>query len=75
MSYGATEDQIKKFTREKQREKAVKVFLKTIQPESDGEPVRADTIYKSPIKGLKCTISLTKMYLPLFTNMSGHGEL
>ena len=26
MSYGATEDQIKKFTREKQREKAVKVF-------------------------------------------------
>jgi hypothetical protein len=53
MSYGATEDQIKKFTREKQREKAVKVFLKTIQPESDGEPVRTDTIYKSPIKGLK----------------------
>jgi hypothetical protein len=51
-SYGASEEQLKKFTREKQREKAVKVFLKIIQPESDGEPVRADTIYKSPMKGL-----------------------
>ena len=31
----------------------IKLFLKIIQPESDGEPLRSDTIYKSPIKGLK----------------------
>ena len=30
MSYGATEEQIKKFTREKQRNHAVKVFLKLL---------------------------------------------
>ena len=52
-SYGASEEQLKLFTREKQREKAVKLFLKIIQPESDDESVRADTIYKSPMKGLR----------------------
>ena len=53
MSYGATEEQIKKFTREKQRNHAVKVFLKTIEPETDDEPVKVDVVYKSPLKGLK----------------------
>ena len=53
MSYGATRDQLKMFTQNSYRAQAVKVFLKTIEPESDNEPVKVDVVYKSPLKGLK----------------------
>ena len=53
MSYGATRDQLKMFTQNSHRAQAVKVFLKTIEPESDDEPVKVDVVYKSPLKGLK----------------------
>ena len=29
------------------------MFLKTIEPETDDEPVKVDVVYKSPLKGLK----------------------
>jgi hypothetical protein len=53
MSYGATRDQLKMFTQNSHRAQAVKVFLKTIEPETDDEPVKVDVVYKSPLKGLK----------------------
>ena len=53
MSYGATRDQLKMFTQNSHRAQAVKVFLKTIEPETDDEAVKVDVVYKSPLKGLK----------------------
>ena len=53
MSYGATRDQLKMFTQNSHRAQAVKVFLKTIEPETDDEPVKVDVVYKSPLKVLK----------------------
>ena len=53
MSYGATRDQLKMFTQNSHRAQAVKVFLKTIEPKTDDEPVKVDVVYKSPLKGLK----------------------
>ena len=41
MSYGATRDQLKMFTQNSHRAQAVKVFLKTIEPETDDDkPVK-----------------------------------